>query len=139
VHRTRRGLRLTGLGRSAAADPAVLWERVVRALAAGKDFTSAVRELLLVRLLRGAGDRDVVKKEMLPVLSEAGWRTSDRGELTMEMLSYRLWDAVRPIGLLGMLDVGEWPDHGIRLTEFGADSARAILWHRARAPRTSLG
>jgi len=139
VRRTHHRLRLTGLGRSAAAGPAVLWERVVRGLAASGDFTSAIRELVLVRLLRGAGDRDVVKKEILPILSEAGWRPSGGGELTLEMLSYKLWDAVRPMDLLGMLDIAEWPDRGLRLTEFGADSARAILWHRARAPRASLG
>jgi len=138
VHRTRRSLRLTDLGRSASADPAVLWERVVRTLAAGGDFASAVRELLLVRLLRGASDRKAVKEEIVPILSEAGWRSSGRGELAVEMLSYTLWDAIRPMDLLGMLDVGEWPDRGLRLTEFGAGSARAILWHRSRAPRESI-
>lgn len=139
VRRTRTTLRPTNLGRLAVTDPAVLWEQVVRVLAAGGDFASAVRELLLVRLLRGAGDRDTVKEEILPVLCEAGWRPSDGGELTQEMLSYSLWDAIRPMDVLGMLDVGEWPDRGLRLTEFGADTARAILWHRAREPRQSLG
>jgi hypothetical protein len=52
VRRTRSSVRRTDRGRSAAADPAVLWERVVRALAAGSDYTAAVRELLLVRLLK---------------------------------------------------------------------------------------
>jgi hypothetical protein len=139
VHRTRNSLRQTDRGRSAAADPAALWERVVRALAAGSDFTAAVRELLLVRLLGGAGDREAVKEEIQPVLSEAGWRSTERGELTVEMLSYAFWDAIRPMDLLGMLDVGDWPDRGLRLTEFGVDSARAILWHRARAPKESIG
>ena len=45
VRRTPRSLRLTEPGRRAVADPAVLWERVTRALAAGKDFTSVVRDL----------------------------------------------------------------------------------------------
>lgn len=139
VRRNRTTLRLTELGGTAATDPVVLWELVVRVLAADTDFASAIRELLLVRLLRGAGDRDAIKDEILPVLSEAGWRPSEGGELTREMLSFMLWDAIRPMDLLGMLDVGEWPDRGLRLTEFGADTAQAILWHRAREPRQSLG
>ena len=139
VHRTRSSLRLTDRGRSAAADPAVLWERVVAVLAAGSDFTVAVRELLLVRLLGRAGDRGTVEAEILPVLSEAGWRSVERDELTVEMLAHAFWDAVRPMDLLGMLDVDEWPGRGLRLTGFGAESARAILWHRARAPRESIG
>ena len=139
VRRNRTSLRLTELGGTAVTDPAVLWDLVVRVLAARSDFASAIRELLLVRLLRGATDRDVVKDEILPVLSEAGWRPSERGELTREMLSFELWDAIWPMDLLGMLEVGEWPDRGLRLTEFGVDTARAILWHRAREPRQSRG
>lgn len=139
VHRSQSSLRLTDRGRSAAVDPALLWERVVRALAAGGDFTAAVRELLLVRLLEGAGDRKAVKEEIQPVLSEAGWRSTERDELTVEMLRYEFWNAIRPMDLLGMLDVGEWPGSGLCLTEFGVESARAILWHRARAPRRSIG
>ncbi len=139
VRRNRTSLRLTELGGTAVTDPAVLWDVVVRVLAARSDFASAIRELLLVRLLRGAADRDVVKDEILPVLSEAGWRPSEGGELTREMLSFQLWDAIRPMDLLGMFDVGEWPDRGLHLTEFGANTARTILWHRAREPRQSLG
>jgi hypothetical protein len=55
------------------------------------------------------------------------------------MLPRALWDAIRPMDLLGMLDVGDWPDRGLRLTAFGVGSARAILWHRASAPRESIG
>ena len=80
-----------------------------------------------------------MEEGILPVLAEAAWRSTERDELAVEMLSYNLWDAIRPMGLLGMLDIGEWPDRGLSLTDFGADSARAILWHRARAPRDSIG
>jgi hypothetical protein len=41
--------------------------------------------------------------------------------------------------LHGMIDVGQWSDRGLRLTGFGVESARAILWHRASAPRESIG
>lgn len=139
VHRTRSTLRLTDAGRTAVADPALLWELVVRALAAGGDFASAVRELLLARLLRAASDREAIEAELPPVMAEAGWRTSEGAVPTVEMLSYTLWDAIHPMDLLGILEVDEWPDRGLRLTGFGVDTARAVLWHRARAARESIG
>jgi hypothetical protein len=40
------------------------------------------------------------------------------------------------MNFLGMVDAREWPDRWLRLTEFGAASASAILWHRATAPRS---
>jgi Mn-dependent DtxR family transcriptional regulator len=40
--------------------------------------------------------------------------------------------------LLDMIEVGDWPDRGIRLTEFGLVSARAILWHLSTARRQSV-
>jgi len=138
VRRTRGNLGLTEVGRRAVADPAVLWEQVVKTLAAGNDFTYAVRELLLVRLLRGASERGPVEQEIESVLREAGWRPSDGGELTRDMVSFKLWDAIRPMDLIGMLKAGEWPDRSLRLTEFGIESARAVLWHRATAPGQSL-
>jgi hypothetical protein len=138
VRSARRTLRLTELGRRAVSDPAALWERVVKVLAAGQDFASAIRELLLVRLLKGAGEPGLIEEEILPVLAEAGWKPSDGRELTRDMVSSRLWDSIRPMGLLGMVEAGAWPDRSLRLTDFGADSARAILWHRATAPGQSL-
>lgn len=138
VRRTRASLRLTPAGRRALSDPTILWDQVVKALAAGEDFASAIRELLLVGLLRGYRERGQVEQEVLPVLSEGGWRPSDGGPLTREMVSFQLWDAIRPMDLLGMVEVGEWPDRRLRLTEFGADAARAVLWHRATAPQRSL-
>ena len=138
VRRVRGSLRLTELGRRAVSDHAVLWEGVVKVLAGGEGFASTIRELLLVRLLKGAGERGLIEGEILPVLSEAGWKPSDGRELTRDMVSSRLWDSIRPMGLLGMVEAGEWPDRSLRLTEFGADSARAILWHRATAPGQSL-
>jgi hypothetical protein len=123
VRRARGKLGLTEVGRRAVADPAVLWEQVVKTLAAGNDFTYAVRELLLVRLLRGASEHGPVEQEIESVLREAGWRPSDGGELTRNMVSFKLWDAIRPMDLIGMLEVGEWPDRSLRLTEFGIESA----------------
>jgi hypothetical protein len=137
VRRARSSLRLTELGQRAASDPAALWERVVRVLAEGEDFASVIQELLLVRLLAGAGELGRIEEEILPVLSEAGWKPSDGGELTPRMVSSGLWDSIRPMKPLGMLEAGEWPDRSLRLTEFGAGSARAILWHRVTAPGRS--
>jgi hypothetical protein len=138
VRRFRGSLRLTELGRRGVADPAVLWEGVVRALAAGADFVSATRELLLIRLLRGASEREAVEREIRPVLSEAGWKPSGGGDLTRDMVAVSLWDAVRPMDLLRMLDVGERPERSLQLTEFGTASALAVLWHRATAPKQSI-
>jgi hypothetical protein len=135
VRGTRGQLVLTPAGRRALADPAVLWERVVRTLAAGEDFAFAIRELVLARLLGGPSERGQIEREILPVLSEAGWAPSDGAELTRDMVSFKLWDAIRAMDLLGMIEVGEWPDRGLSLTELGAAAARAILWHRATAPR----
>jgi hypothetical protein len=135
VRRTRGRLTLTPVGRRALAEPAVLWDRVVRTLAAGEDFAFAVRELVLARLLGGPSERGLIEREILPVLSEAGWRPSDGTELTRDMVSFKLWDAIRAMDLLGMIEVGEWPDRGLSLTDLGAATARAVLWHRATAPR----
>ena len=55
------------------------------------------------------------------------------------MVSFKLWDAIRPLDLLGMLEVGEWPDVDLSLTELGAATAQAVLWHRATAPTQALG
>jgi hypothetical protein len=137
VRRARSSLRLTELGQRAASDPAALWERVVSVLAEGEGFASAIRELLLVRLLAGAGELGRIEEEILPVLSEAGWKPGDGGELTPRMVAPGLWDSIRPMKLFGMLEAGKWPDRSLRLTEFGAGSARAILWHRATAPGRS--
>lgn len=139
VHRTRTRLRLTATGRRALSDPAALWEQTVRALAAGEDFTAVIRELLLVRLLREPGERDKVEEDLLPVLAEARWRPTSGEELTREMVSRELWDAIRPMDLLGIVDAGRWPDRGLRLTEFGMVASRAILWHRATGPQRSIG
>jgi TrwC relaxase len=138
VHRTRTSLRLPSTGRRALSDPAALWDQTVRSLAAGEDFTSVIRELLLVRLLRKPGERDQVEGDLLPVLAEAGWRPSSGEELTREMVSRELWEAIRPMDLLGIIDAGRWPDRGLRLTVFGMVAARAILWHRATRPQRSL-
>ena len=131
-------LALTRIGRRAVSDPAALWERVSGALAAGEDFADAIRELLLVQLMKGPGERGVFEAAILPVLAEAGWKPSNGPELNQDMVSFKLWDAIRPMQLLEMIEVGEWPDRGIRLTEFGFVSARAILWHRSTAPRQSI-
>jgi hypothetical protein len=139
IRRTRTSLRLTPAGRQARSDPAILWERTVRPLAAGESFTAAIRELLLVRLLYGASDFEEVEREVAPVLAEAGWRPSSGAELTQKMVSVELWDAIRPMDLLGIIDAGKWPDRGLRLTDFGTDAARTILWYRATAPQRSIG
>jgi hypothetical protein len=139
IKRTRTGLRLTTGGKRALSDPANLWAQTVRALAAGDGFTSAIRELLLVRLLRNPGERRQVEEDLLPVLAESGWKPTSGAELTREMVSHELWEATRPMDLLGIIDPGTWPDRDhLRLTEFGTVAAEAILWHRATGPQQSL-
>ena len=71
---------------------------------------------------------------ILPLLAEAGWRPSRGPDLTEEMVSIMLWEAIRPMDLLGMVEVGRWPDREMRLTEFGRVSALAILWRRSTRP-----
>lgn len=137
--RTGRGrVVLTKPGQRTVSDSAALWERVAGALAAGEDFVCAIRELLLVKLLKGPGKRGVIEAAILPVLAEAGWKPSDEPDLDQDMLSFNLWDAIRPMDLLGMIEVGDWPDRGLRLTDFGSVTARATLWHRSTAPRQSI-
>ena len=80
----------------------------------------------------------MVEATTLPVLAEAGWRPSDGRELDKDMASFKLWDAIGPMKLLGMIELGDWPDRGTRLTEFGSLSVGAILWHRSTAPRRSI-
>jgi hypothetical protein len=140
IRRTRTSLRLTAAGKQALSDPANLRAQTVRALAAGEGFTSAIRELLLVRLLRNPGERRQVEEDLLPVLAESGWKPTSGAELTREMVSHELWEATRPMDLLGILDAGKWPDRShLRLTEFGTVAAEAILWHRATGPQRSIG
>jgi hypothetical protein len=43
------------------------------------------------------GDLGTIDGELLPLLAEAGWRPTEALELTEEMVSYRLWDAIRPM------------------------------------------
>ena len=138
VRRTRTSLRLTAAGRRALSEPAILWEQTVRALAAGDGFIAAIRELLLVRLLRGASEFDEVEREVVPVLAEQGWRPSSGAELTRDMVSFESWEAIGPMNLLGIVDAGKWPDRHLRLTDFGTSAARAILWHRATGPQRSI-
>ena len=129
---------LTKRGQRAVSDSAALWERVAGALAAAEDFVCAIRELLLVKLLKGPGKRGVIEAAILPVLAEAGWKPSDEPDLDQDIVSFNLWDAIRPIDLLGMIEVGDWPDRGLRLTDFGSVTARAILCHCSTAPRQSI-
>jgi len=137
--RTARGrVALTEIGRRAASDPMALWDHVSGTLAKGEDFDSALRELLLVQLLKEPGQRGVIEAAILPVLAEAGWKPDDGRDLDQDMVSFKLWDAIGPMKLLGMIEVGDWPDRGICLTEFGSVAARAILWHRSTAPRRSI-
>lgn len=138
LRKARGRLTLTEAGRRAVSDSHVLWDRVIRALAAGQDFKSALRELLMARLLKGPDERGAIQGEVLLVLAEAGWKPSDGRDLTEEMVSFQLWDAIRSMDLLGMVEVADWPDRGMSLTEFGYVSAGAILWHRSTAPRESI-
>lgn len=135
---TRGRLVLTEIGRRAVSDPATLWEHVCGALAAGEDFACAIRELLRVQLMKGPGERSLIEASILPVLAEAGWKPSHGRNLDESMVSFKLWDAIGPMELLGMIEVGDWPDRGMRLTELGEVSAIAILWHRSTAPRQSI-
>ncbi len=80
----------------------------------------------------------MIEAAILPVLAEAGWKPSDGPDLDQDMVSFNLWDAIRPMDLLGMIEVGDWPDRGVRLTDFGSVTARAILWHCSTAPRQSI-
>jgi hypothetical protein len=131
-------LALTPAGRRSLTEPTTLWERMVTALAAGRDFVHVIRELLLVRLLRGPDERGLMAAAILPILHEAGWKPADGRVLSEDMVSHRLWDAVGPMELLGMIEVGEWPDRSMRLTEFGSVTAAAILWRRSTAPGQSI-
>jgi len=94
--------------------------------------------LLLVQLQKGPGERGVIEAAILPVLAKAGCKPSDERDLHHDLVSFSLWDAIRPMDLLGMIEVGDWPDRGLRLTDFGSLTARAILWHRSTAPRQSI-
>lgn len=138
VRRVRGRLSLTPSGRRALAEPEALWTVAVRALSGGADFAAAVRELLLVRMLQGDVDSRAVVEELVPVLAEAGWRPSDGRDLTGDMVSFVIWDVIRPMELLGMIVVGRWPDRSVKLTAAGGAGARAILWHRSTAPRHGL-
>ena len=111
---------------------------MVRALSDGTHFAAALRELLLVRMLQGDVDRKEVVDEVLPVLVEAGWRPSDGRGLSGDVVSSMLWDAIRPMELLGMILAGKWPDRTLRLIGLGNVTARAVLWRRSTAPRHDL-
>jgi hypothetical protein len=50
------------------------------------------------------------------------------------MVSWSLWDAIRPMDVLGMIDTGELLDTTLGLTKFGSVAARAILFRRSTAP-----
>ncbi|MGH7687148.1 MAG: hypothetical protein ACREN2_10080 [Candidatus Dormibacteria bacterium] len=130
----RKELRLTANGRHALADTQALWRRTTWTLARGASFSDAIGELLLARLLRGPVDQSDVREDMVPVLAEAGWTPRNGGLLTADMVGYDMWDAIRPLALLNMLQIGKWPDQSLRLTRFGAISAREILRLRATAP-----
>ena len=54
----------------------------MRALSDGVDFAAALRELQLVRMLRGHADRGAVVDVVVPVRAEAGWRPSDGRSLS---------------------------------------------------------
>jgi hypothetical protein len=138
VRRAQAFLTLTEVGRRALSDSDLLWERVTRTLAVGDHFSSALRELLLARLLKGDGDLGTIDGELLPLLAEAGWRPTEALELTEEMVSYRLWDAIRPMDLLGMIEVAPWPDRRVRLTDVGRPAALTVLRYRSTAPRQSI-
>ena len=59
-------LHATQAGRRATSDPDVAWREITGALAAGDGITEATRELLLVRLLKGDGQRN-------PSRARSGW------------------------------------------------------------------
>lgn len=138
VRRAHDRLHLTVSGRRALVEPDRLWTGVVRALSDGTHFAAALRELLLVRMLQGDVDRKEVVDEVLPVLVEAGWRPSDGRGLSGDVVSSMLWDAIRPMELLGMILAGKWPDRTLRLIGLGNVTARAVLWRRSTAPRHDL-
>lgn len=138
VRKARDRLRLTDSGRRALVEPDRLWTGVVQALSDGTDFAATLRELLVVRMLQGDIDREAVLEELVPVLVEAGWRPSDGRGLSGDVVSYMLWDVIRPMELLGLVLAGEWPDRSLRLTRVGGAAARAVLWRRSTAPRRDL-
>ncbi len=138
VRKGRGRLGLTETGRRALGDQNLVWPPVVRTLSGGEDFSAAIRELVLARLLQGSSDSGAVVDDILPVLTERGWRPGDGRGLTRDMVSFNLWEAILPLDLLGIVHAGEWPELSLSLTDFGALAARTILWHRATAPRRSL-
>ena len=106
-----------------AVRPEILREQTVRALAAGDGFIPAIRELLLVRLLRAASEFGEMEREVVPIFAEQGWRSSSGAELTRDMLSFESWEAIRPMNLPGIVHAGRWPDRRLRLTHYGPDGA----------------
>lgn len=138
TRKARGRVALTEAGRHAVTDPAALWERVSSVLAAGEDFADAVREAVIVQLLKGPAGTRAIAATIVPVLAEAGWKPSDGGDLDQDMVSFQLWDAIRPMCLLRMIELGDRPDRETRLTESGMVSATAILWHRSTAPMQSI-
>lgn len=136
IRKSNGRLALTPSGRRALTEAALAWQDVTRALAQGSDFKAALRESLLLQLLQGESLREQAVSALVPVLVEAGWRPGDGGDLTAKMVSFKLWEAIHPMDLLGMIEsFGDWQERKLRLTPFGRVSARAVLWHRSASPR----
>jgi hypothetical protein len=104
--------------------------------AEGSDFIAILRELLLARLLTGPAALGTVAQELLPSIQETGWRLVDGDTISVDAVRWSMWDAIRPLTVLGMTAVGEWPNRDIALTDFGEPTAKEVLWRRATAPQS---
>jgi hypothetical protein len=136
IRRARNRMVTTALGRRVRSDGDQLWSQVTSHFAEGSDFIAILRELLLARLLTGPAALGTVAQELLPSIQETGWRLVDGDTISVDAVRWSMWDAIRPLTILGMTAVGEWPNRDIALTDFGEPTAKEVLWRRATAPQS---
>ncbi len=67
-------------------------------------------------------------------MRESGWLSDDGEAVTADALHFWIWDALRPLTTLGMLEVAELPKRDVALTDFGWPTAAEVLWRRATRP-----
>jgi hypothetical protein len=135
MRRARNRLVPTALGRRVRSDADQLWSQVTSYFAEGSDFIATLRELLLARLLIGPAAFGTVEQELLPPVQDTGWRLADGDAISVDAVRWSMWDAIRPLTILGMIAVGEWPNRDIVLTDVGEPTAKEVLWRRATAPQ----
>jgi hypothetical protein len=136
IRRARNRLVPTALGRRVRPDADQVWSQVTSYFAAGSDFIATLRELLLARLLMGPAALGTVEQELLPSVQDMGWRLADGEAISVDAVRWSMWDAIRPLTILGMIAVGTWPNRDMALTDVGEPTAKEVLWRRATAPQS---